>query len=341
MKRLRCVKGRAAVASLAAVLALVLPGAVSARADIEHVKIAIPSQIVDFAAEYIAEDFIYKEQGLAVEPLPIAGVGAMNAVISGSVEFSFSSGGSLTRAASRGQRLLAIATLNNRIGEFAVIRKDVAEAAHFDPKASIAARAQILKGHSFGIGGVGSIGDAYLRIVAKAGGVDFKDIVFSALQPPDIIAAMSRKVLDGFSLGSPWAQQVEQDGSAVVIANGVDGDPPGYAPAASALLVTRPQLCAEHRSICEKMGHSMVLAADFIHAHQPEAIAILQKKFKTIDAKVLASAFAEVVKMTARPPVTEAAQLKNGDKINLDAGFIKPDEALPSYDGLFTTEFMK
>ncbi len=326
---------------LVAAAALLLTGTAAARADIDHVKIAMPSQIVDFAAEYLAEDFIYKEQGLDVQALPIAGIGAMNAVISASVEFSFSSGGSLTRAAARGQRLLAIATLNNRIGEFAVIRKDIAEAAHFDPKAPISARAQILKGHSFGIGGVGSIGDAYLRLVAKAGGVDAKDIVFSALQPPDIIAAMSRKVLDGFTLGSPWAQQVEQDGSAVIIANGVDGDPPGYAPAASALLVTRPQLCAEHRPICEKMGHSMVLAANFMHEHPQEAIAILQKKFTTIDGKVLASAFGEVLKMTARPPVTEAIQLKNGDKINLDAGFIKPEEVLSSYDGLFTTEYMK
>lgn len=338
----RCHGGRAPRAvSLVAGLAVLVAGTIPSQADMERVRVAIPSQIVDFAAEYIAEDMFYKDQGLDVTPLAIAGVGAMNAVISGSVEFSYSSGGSLTRAAARGQRLLAIATLNNRIAEFAVLRKDIAEAAHFDPTAPIAVRAQILKGHSFGIGGVGSIGDAFLKIVAKAGGVDFNDIVFSALQPPDIIAAMSRKVLDGFSLGAPWAQQVMQDGSAVVLANGVEGDPPGYSPAASALLVTRPQLCVEHRSICVKMGHSMALAADFIHEHPQELLAILKKHFGTISDAVLASAFADVVKMTAQPPVTDAAQLLNGDRINRDAGFIKPDEMLQSYDGLFTTEFVK
>ncbi len=328
-------------ASFVACLAVALLASAPTRAETDHATIAIPSPIVDFAAEYLAEELFYKDQGIEVKALAIAGVGAMNAVISGSVEFSFSSGGSLTRAAARGQRLLAIATLNNRVGEFAVIRKDLAEATHFDPKAPIAVRAQILKGHSFGIGGVGSIGDAYLKVVAKAGGIDFKDIVFSALQPPDIIAAMNRKVLDGFSLGSPWAQQVVHDGSAVVIANGVEGDPPGYSPAASALLVTRPQLCAEHRSVCVKVGHAMTLAADFIHQHPQEAIAILKKKFAMIDDAVLADAFSEVVKMTAQPPITEAIQLKNGDKLNLNAGFIKPDEVLGSYDGLFTTEFLK
>lgn len=312
-----------------------------ARAEMEHVKVAIPSQIVNFAAEFIAEDLYYKDQGLDVQSLAIPGIGAMNAVISSSVEFSFSSGGSLTRAASRGQKLLAIATLNSESGEFAVIRKDIADAAHFDFKAPITVRAQILKGHSFGIGGVGSIGDAYLRIFAKAGGVDTKDIVFAALQPPDMIAAMSRNALDGFSLGSPWAQQVEQDGSAVIIANGVDGDPPGYSPSASALLVTRPQFCVEKRDVCAKMGHSMTMAANFMHEHPKELLAILKKRFAMIDDAVLASAFREVVKMTPRPPAPSAIQFKNGDKINLDAGFIKPEEMLASYDDIFTTDFVK
>lgn len=321
--------------------AALLVGMAPAHAEMEVVKVAIPSQIVNFAGHFIAEEIYYKDQGLDVQSLPIAGVGSMNAVISGSVQFSFSSGGSLTRAATRGQRLLAIATMNSESGEFAVIRKDIADAAHFDPKASIQVRAQILKSHSFGIGGVGSIGDAYLRIFAKAGGVDTKDITFAALQPPDIIAAMSRKALDGFSLGSPYAQQVEQDGTAVIIANGVDGDPPGYSPSASALLVTRPQYCVEKRDVCVKMGHVMTLAANFMHEHPKESLVILKKKFTTIDEKVLASAFAEVVKMTPRPPAPSAIQFKNGDKINLDAGFIKPEEILSSYDDLFTTEFAK
>src|SRR5208282_4594925 len=104
-RRVRMPLGAAsAVAGLALLIACTMPS----RAEMEHVKVAIPSQIVDFSAEYIAEDMFYKDQGLDVTPLAIAGVGSMNAVISGSVEFSYSSGGSLTRAASRGQRLLAI-----------------------------------------------------------------------------------------------------------------------------------------------------------------------------------------------------------------------------------------
>jgi ABC-type nitrate/sulfonate/bicarbonate transport system substrate-binding protein len=322
-------------------MALALSSMPVRAAEPDKIKVAYPSQIVNFAAEFLAEDLFYKDLGLDVQSMEIAGVGAMNAVISGSVDFSFSSGGSLTRAAAHGQKLLAIATLGNESGEFAVIRKDIAEAAHFDPKAPAAQRAQILKGHAFGIGGFNTIGDAFLRVFAKVGNVDTKDMTFSALQPPDIIAAMNRKVLDGFSLGSPWAQQVVRDGSAVIIANGVEGDPPGYSPQASSLLVARPQLCADHRSICERMGHAMVLATQYMHDHPKESLVLLKKHFSTVDDAVLADAFASVLEMTDLPPAPSAIQLKNGDKMNLDAGFIKPEDLLPSYNDLFTTAYMK
>ena len=292
----------------------------AARADMERSSVAIPSPIVDFAAEYIAEDLFYAEQGLAVTSMGIAGVGAMNAVISGSVDFSLSSGGSIDRAAARGQRLVAIASLGNTAGEFAVLRKDLADAASFDANAPIATRAKILRGHSFGIGGINTIGDAFLRAVAKAGGVDPQSLVLAAMQPPDIIAAMSRRALDGFSLGTPWAQQAAHDGLAIIVASAVDGDPPGYVPLASALLVTRPQFCAAHRSICVKMGHSLALAVNYMAQHPHEAQRVLQRHFPTIDAAVMAAAFAAVMKMTPNPPVPDALELENADRLNVDVG---------------------
>ena len=315
--------------------------ALPARADMEKAKVALPTPIVSFAAEYIAEAKFFRDQGLDVQSQVIAGIGSTNAVISGAMDFAFSTGSTLTRAAAHGQRLLAIATLSTEPGEFAVVRKDIADAAHFDPKASLTERAQILKGHTFGIGGIGTIGDAFLRVFAKAGGVDPTEFVISGLQPPEILAAMSRKALDGFALGPPWAQQITYDGTGVIIASGVDGDPPGYSPAASALLVTRPSLCTEHRSICEKMGHSMLLATQFIHQHPAESIAILKQSFGNIEEPVLVSAFAVVSRTTPEPPLTTALQITNGDKINVDAGLAKPEDLLPTYDGLFTTEFVK
>src|SRR5580698_9184806 len=90
-------------------VAVLLASALPARAEMEQAKVALPSPIISFAAEYIAEAMFFKEQGLDVQSQLLAGVGSINAVISGAMDFAFSTGSSLTRAAAHGQRLLAIA----------------------------------------------------------------------------------------------------------------------------------------------------------------------------------------------------------------------------------------
>jgi len=39
--------------------------------------------------------------------------------------------------------------------------------------------------------------------------------------------------------------------------------------------------------------------------------------------------------------VVSRAIIENSEKFNVDAGLLKADEALKSYDGLFTNEFVK
>ena len=65
----------------------------------------------------------------------------MNSVISGSTDFTQSSGSAVTRAAARGQRLVGIVGTINRPSVQVVLRKDLA-AAGFDPKAPLEKRVQ-------------------------------------------------------------------------------------------------------------------------------------------------------------------------------------------------------
>lgn len=327
---------------VAACAGLLLIASARARADTEKATVALPAPVVLFLTVFVAQDYFWPKEGLDVSLINIPGVGSMNAVIAGSAEFSLSSSGSITRAAAHGQKLVAIANLNNEPGQFISLRKDIAEARHFDPKASFAERAKALKGLTVATAGLGSVADAVICIALHAAKLDpEKDITIAPMQPPDILAAFARKSIDAFSLGPPFAQQVEHDGTGVILLNGVEGDPPGYAPLAAALMVTRPQLCAERRALCEKMGHSIFEAAAFVHTHRDEAIASLKKRFGTLDDAVLAASADAVIKMTGAPPATSAAGLANGDRMNADAGFLKPEDQLKTYDDLFTNEYLK
>jgi NitT/TauT family transport system substrate-binding protein len=333
---------RSLVRLAAAGLASLVAAAGPARAEMEHATIAMPAVAIAFLAEYIAEDMhLWEKRDVTVKTAFIAGIGSMNAVISGSSDFSFSSGASITRAAAHGQKLVTIASLNNTPGEYVVLRKDLAEAGHFDAKAPLAERARLLKGRRFAIGGVATISDAYLKVVAKEGGLGPADLIVAPMQPPDMLSALARNAVDGFSLGPPWPQTVVARGLGVIVADGVHGEPRQYLPFSSAILVTRPQFCLEHRSICVKMGKGIVDAVNFVYEHREESIALLQKRFATLDPAVLAASFDAVKVMLPRPPVTTVAGLVNADKMNEDAGLMRGEDELSSYDSLFDNQFVQ
>jgi NitT/TauT family transport system substrate-binding protein len=325
-------------AGLFALLGLVAP----ARAEIEHTSIAQTPAIMPFLAAYIAEDAnIWRDNELDVKVIYLDGVATMNAVIAGSADFALSSSSALTRAAAHGQRLLALAAINNQSGQVTVLRKDLADAAHFDPAAPLAVRAQILKGRVMAAGGVGSVADVFLRTIAKAGGVDQSALTISPIGAFELLAAFSRHAVDGFSYSLPYPLQAAAEGTAVVVADGTNGEPKELFPLAAGLLVTRPQICAEHRSLCEKMGRSIVQATKFLLERKPEALAILKKRFPAVNDAVLASAFAAVARMTQSPPSITLIALENGDRMNAEAGFLKAEDKVPSYDGLYTNEFLR
>lgn len=326
-------------ATVLAMAALIDP---SRAAEPEKTTMALPAVAVVFLSAYVAQDaHLYEKNGLDVNTVFIAGVGAFNAVVSGSADFSNSSGLSFNRAAAHGQRMLAIANTLDKLPMEVVLRKDIANQIHFDPAAPLAQRAQALKGRTLAVDSINSIVHAYLRVIAKAGGLDSETLSITPLQPADMLGAFDRKAIDGFSQGPPWPEKVESEGAAVHIAGGIAGDPPGINPLAFNVIVTRPQYCKDHRSICEKMGHAMTDAANFIQDHPDETLAFLKARFKELGEAALTSAFKQVREATPRRPVVTAVQLANADKLNLDAGLMKPEDKVQSYDGLFTDEFLK
>jgi ABC-type nitrate/sulfonate/bicarbonate transport system substrate-binding protein len=323
-------------------LAALALDAAPARAEMEHALLAIPGQNVLFLVQYIAADLhLWEQRDLDVKVQNIIGIGAMNAVISGSAEFSMSSGASIARAAARGQKLVALATAINQSGQDIVLRKEIADAAHFDPLAPLALRAQVLKGRTIAVGGVGAIPDIVLKVVAKEAGIAPDQIVATPMQPPEFMAAFERKAIDGFSNSPPFIQQVVQAGTGVIVSDAAKGEPTQFSPVSAALLLTRAHYCDEHRSICAKMVEGVVAATRIIREQPKEALAVMKAHFGTYDDKVLEASYVMTKAMTPDPPVTTIAELENGDAMNVAAGFVKPEEKLAHYDDLIDNQFVK
>jgi NitT/TauT family transport system substrate-binding protein len=331
-------------ASAAVALALALAASPSARAQApDKAIVSLPAENFGFLPFYVAQDqHIFEQQGLTVQKVVLAGVATTNGVISGAADFGFSNGASLTLATARGQKLLAIAIMSDKPVWAIMMSRKLADAAHFDPRAPLAERAKLFGlAHNFAIDSVNSVGHALTRVIEKIGGVDPEALPVTPLGAPEAIAAFARGAIDGFVSNPPWSEQILAAGSAVIVANSLAGDPPWMTPFGSGVVITRPKFCADHRAICVKMGHSLAQAVAFVHAHQPEALAVLRSHFPPIDPAVTEKSFAVVEKsMPATPLIVETA-IRNSDRLNVEAGFMQPSEQLGSYADLFTNDFVQ
>jgi hypothetical protein len=52
-------------------------------------------------------------------------------------------------------------------------------------------------------------------------------------------------------------------------------------------------------------------------------------------------AFDDVEKLLAKSPVIQEASIANSDRMNIEAGFMQPDQARSSYKDLFTDKYVR
>ncbi|MCC6889461.1 MAG: ABC transporter substrate-binding protein [Hyphomicrobiales bacterium] len=325
--------------------ALILAGALvpttASAQQPDDVVLAYPNVALTFSAAYLAEDRgLFTGNGLRVKSLVIAGAGATNAIISGSADFALASTVVQTRAAAKGQRLLSIANPLDRPVVQIILRKELVP--NFDAKAPLNDRVRHLKGRTVAVDAIGSILHGFPLLLGKRAGLDpATDLRISPMAPPAALAAFKARQIDGFSMSMPWPIGPVLDGEAVLIASGPDGDPPDMTPFGNATLITRPQTCEKRRSVCEKMGRAMTEAVTFLREHPDQAMAILKKRFAALDDKVFAAGFEQIRKATPARPVTLRAALENGETYNVEAGLLRPEDRLKSYEGLYTDAFVK
>lgn len=332
--------GRFAFPFALACLCVAAPRA--AAAVEESATLAIPAINLGFIGRYVDEaEGFWKKDGLDVTIQHIQGIGSMNAVISGSVDFSMSSGPSITRAVARGQPLVALATGIDQSDEYIVIRKSIADAAHFDPSAPLAERGKILAGKTIATGGAGAIPDVVLKAVQKIAGVPRDSVTTTPMAPLEFMGAFERNAIDGFVSGPPFTQEALIAGTGVLVSDAAKGEPKEYSPVSSALLLAKASFCPAHRSICAKMVHGVVEASQFINDHPQETLAILKKNFGQYDDKVLEASYEALKAMTPVPPVTTPKSLENADDMNIAAGFMTQADKLKDYAALIDNEFVK
>jgi NitT/TauT family transport system substrate-binding protein len=330
---------RLAVCSLAILLVTVGPGA-RAQAP-EETTLAVPALSLTFSSTFVADELkLWEQEGLRVKLTTIAGVGASNAVLAGSVDFAVPTSATLVRAAARGQPLVAIAQLMDRMPIETVLRKDLADKAGLAPGTPIERRAQALRGKRIAVDSINSINHLLLRYLARKGGLDpEKELTVTPMQPPNMMAALKSGAIDGFTMSMPWPLMASRDGTATTIMSIPRGDLPELSPFAFIVVVAHAGFCEGKPSICKKLVAGYKRAFAIIQDKPADALAVLRKKFDKTDPGVLAEAFELDRLASSRTALVDEAGLKRAIDLQVEAGVMKAEEKVPPLSTLYTNRF--
>ena len=320
-----------------------LAPAAEAQERLEETTLAIPAFSLTFNSTFLADELgFWEKEGLKVKISTVAGVGAANAVLAGSVDFCTVTAATLVRAAARGQQLFAVAQLMDRMPQELALRKDVAEKAGIAPGMSFERRAQALRGKRIAIDSVNTINHLLVKYMAKKGGLDpEKDLTVTPMQPANMLAALKTGAIDGFMMSPPWPVMAVRDGVAVTLASVPRGDFAELYPFSFVILVVRTGFCDTKPSICRKMIAGYKRALTLIHDNPAESVAALRKKFDKTDPAVLADAFEVTRAASSRTGLIPEAGFKRAIEFQLEAGAMKPDEKVPPLGTLYTNKFVQ
>jgi NitT/TauT family transport system substrate-binding protein len=323
---------------IAAVLALT-PRALLAQGD--QATIALPATSLTFSATYIAHDLgFWEKEGLKVKLVLVSGIGAANAVLAGSVEFSSSSGPTLIRANARGQKLFAIANTIEKPMVEVVLGREVAEKLGLSEKSPLEKKASALRGLRMAVDSVNSVVHGYLKYVARKGGVDpEREITVTPMAPPNMLAALKSGAIDGFTMSLPWPLIPVQDGRAMRLVSSPRGDLPELNPFAYNVVITRQDFCDNKPNVCRVLVSGYRRGLAHLREHPKESLGVLLGRFDKMDPKVLTEAFELIRASSLTTGKIDEEGLSKAQEFMLAQGMIKAEESLKSFASIYTNKF--
>jgi ABC-type nitrate/sulfonate/bicarbonate transport system substrate-binding protein len=330
---------RLALAALAA-LALARPAA----ADNE-VVFALPAINLGFAPVFIADQLGYwKEQGLAVKLPVISGVGAINAALAGSADFAIATGQTVIRANVRGQKAVIVVSFFTNLAHEAVLAKAAAAAAGITMDSPLEKRARALKGKKIAVNATNAIPHAYLKMLARKGGLDpERDVQVAVMSPEAAFAALRSGAIDGLVQALPYSLIPIKQGTGVLISSNLRErmDFPELVPQVFNGVVARNDECVKKPTVCRRMVDGFVRGMQFMHEHPKESIDVLRKKMPDEDGATIEEAYRLMIKWTPKTAhISEDGWIKT-QELAIVAGMIKPEEKLSSFKELYVSEFTK
>ncbi len=333
----------ARAAALAAIVAAATfaPAGPAGAAGMEKASVALPTTSLTFAPNYVAQaEGFWKKRGLEVTLHNITGIGAMNAVLAGSIDFSNSSGPTVIRANIRGAKVEGIGVTLDGLPLEIVVKPGMMKAAGVTLSSPVAERAKLLKGKTVAIISPNTIPHIYLRYFVRKGGLDpERDMKVTSISPEAGLAALKNGTVQGYIQSAPWPEIAQKEGIGELLSSATAGDLPEFSPFAYNVVVTKAGFCDANSDKCAKLMAGYQDAMAFLRDHPDKALADLHKIMPRVDPGVLKASLAIMAKLTPASTRFSIPELTHAQDLMVSGGMIKPSEKLTSFEGVYTNKY--
>lgn len=283
-----------------------IPVKVSVIPIIDVAPIYLGVQQGFFAAEGLKPELVLAQGGAAIVP----------AVVSGQVEFGFSNFTSLIVAKSKGLPLKVVAPGAGSTGEQGKDFGGVVVKADSPIKT-----AKDLVGKRVAVNTLNNINDTTVRASIRAAGGDAKNVNFTELGFPDMLAALDKGNVDAVQVVEPFLATAKKSGDRVIASNYVD-TAPGLAIAG---YFTSQQTASAKPDLVKKFTSAMVKSLKYA-TDNPDAVRKVLGTYTKIDPSLT-----ESLTLPTYPSEIDRSSLDTLSKLALQDGLI---QTAPDLTGL-------
>ena len=281
------------------VIALALTWTPSGAEAATKIRTTIPANALFFVPQFLAQSRgFFADEGLDVETITTNGDGPdVDALISGSVEFTISTPNRLMTTYQQGKRLLAVMTVMDRMGIQCFMNKETAEAVHLSEARTPEAKFAKLKG--LVIAGTRPGAFTYLLAIdyLKRAGLKPQDDakVIGIGTGPAMIAAVENKQANVGCYGSPVIEAAVARGKSVWFINNTRGEDRHYNDFMFQVVYARPDFVAQKPEIVRAYVRALLRATDWLlTAPDTDLLTELKRQFSGLDDQTLLAAFHNV-----------------------------------------------
>jgi NitT/TauT family transport system substrate-binding protein len=317
-------------------------GAGAEAQSLKPLRVTIPVPAMVFYPLYVAADQgFFAKQGYAFEIISTAGDGPdIDALISGSVDFTISTPNRLFTAYEQGKPLLAVMNLANRMGIECAMNKAVADRLSITEATPLDQKLRAMKGLT--VAGTRPGAFTYLLLVSYAKRVDLvpqQDLqIIGVGGPSAMLPALENGQVAVACTGSPMPELAVSRGKAIAFSHNLRGDDPAFDDFLFELLYVRPDWAKANADTVRGVVKALLAAIAWIHDTPTETqLPVMRARFSGVPDALLTQILDSLKPAFKRNgEVTEAA-VDKASKFLRDTGVINTQ--IP-WQAVATTDYM-